>query len=1722
MLGIIESWLFNQVGLNCKLDDLNGANIFQNGCVFANILKQYGLIDGNITLYITKTSDKDKSYNSLKILKPVMEMLRINFNDDVINEILQNKMSTIIKVLYELYLCLENKQTLCFTKDNIKNIQEEQCLDNDVSLDLSITGCYKKGDSYTMEKPLVRNLDIVEWYKQKYQVIKNNLIAKEKIIRENSKCETTPINSPPKKCICGSMETTSKRESLPEMDSFSKCNDENLLDYKQYVGQFKLKQKKGLEKKSIEKTIQYDLLQLSWGKIIERQQEMYNSVFSEIMLKQSQYEKQILTRLIQRETQINTQNESQNEIMKKIHIQEERNINRDEELKEEFEALQIRYENEHRKVVELHRKLYAEKQELAKKAHYDLCTEVTDSLIDIAVNASRYQQKYGEHVPKVVWDSWKVMFCKSQSVHIPFETLGDDLQQEDVNYDELIENERELDSVICVNDVNEYLYTCGRWFYKDISLELGNINENVLAYLIYRALTLKYPPPPTPLPADLPQFQVAGVLVNINNSECIDKLKILLEKQNIHMFDPDIALKRSIFEFEKETNPVPIPQKSQTDKKKGKSTKTIVGADTDKPSSKKKGTSKEKRKSKQILIDDTKPPLNNFVEKETQTSIQQDADENVPIIRTPLGILGEEVFNILKEGLSIEDDLLVKVMIEYLKTLDVYNGWLLLNYPGNLQQAQKMELAFTGQKLPQKYCVEDDEQGPREHLEVDENDVNRKSRLLTLPSAQTLSPPFKTYFTMFGNVSEIQTGYDSTHDLDDELEESNDNKIKNLHNVYKDQNVFQDFSVNSWDVPAVKALARAVLGVNDKDEKNSVDLFGEDALARLTKGKGKTKAGKVSPRKEKGKKSKKEIHIESNLEGAEVPKVVESYINLDNLETTDQRNQSVKDLPLSLDDDDWKFVSLPLTKELGSMIATIWENVEESYLQTLNEILFEIRVVNLRLIPYVTYIREIMRNIVQKPDVRQNLVNMFIDYYNEVEDKVKVIPDVKSYLHCKVLELQQQLWEIMDEKRLFVESNRQKLVKQNWLLAEITLLINNYLALVQNEYDRSLKTFCLIYDYYFGLLDKVPTVKTNQFERIISKVTQERLLEMEHSNGRNSKLDEDNENLSLKKSDDNFIIRRLLDCNDVQEHNLGLITDFIHQEIDQTLQFMVFVFNHFNSQHKKEEDMFKADIKKLDKGNVEGKIANKPAKDSDDKKPKNVGKEPRTFGKTVVKKTNKIILETGIYTEKIKAEKESLFREWKFAFDTEMNRFEYRIYLIEQRAIEDILEFYFYLEGVFCNMYKANIKGYDVDIINTNTLCKYLNTAIEEEVELLRPITFNQHEFFIELEKEGNKEDSIKELMESVDGYNFTIRQLKRLRNIFAIAGPYGVIRKQPLCYILQDLMLFNADDNQPHLPRMWNFLNEYQLKNVMDSLFGPEYAIDWRDFLIYNLEIPFPSIDDILLLRQHFLSFDVERNEVVSFEVYKDTPLWFENDLPRNPQEGLRFAKIKSLLFDMFRINDYQINYTALLLYFCKDTEPTLGFQKALCLSVGKHVIISEEEVEELIQAEAEVKHSIVNLLKNMIDSIVMNREGVSIYEIDEPFFEDMTTKDYKAEIMSAKSQSELMSKYSEISAHQSESKIFDVVSTTHADPQNRSWVSRIPIITVSSVLNASLIHQDKTFTLRKQYLNCLEDKADEDGMIEAHELVTLECIQNLFTMTNKFKIASPSEILEQCLNVL
>ncbi|VVC37183.1 Hypothetical protein CINCED_3A022079 [Cinara cedri] len=222
---------------------------------------------------------------------------------------------------------------------------------------------------------------------------------------------------------------------------------------------------------------------------------------------------------------------------------------------------------------------------------------------------------------------------------------------------------------------------------------------------------------------------------------------------------------------------------------------------------------------------------------------------------------------------------------------------------------------------------------------------------------------------------------------------------------------------------------------------------------------------------------------------------------------------------------------------------------------------------------------------------------------------------------------------------------------------------------------------------------------------------------------------------------------------------------------------------------------------------------------------------------------------------------------------------------------------------------------YEIKINDVNHLFKIMECAIDAEQNINGLINQISGQFYI-------NECSVLEIYCKQIFYskeNFNIKQLTTMVNTLLEIAPRYKIAISDLIDTLSKLCKIHNI-----YPINWpiddQFYNHFPKEILGDNI----TTIDWRDFVVQCMELPYPNIEEILSYRKLFQVYDVG-DENITVESYETTKLWFEN-------KSIRYDEAKWLLYDMYQ-DQNKLNYSAMLLAFCRDEQPCRGLLKAFGL---------------------------------------------------------------------------------------------------------------------------------------------------------------------------------------------
>lgn len=494
-------------------------------------------------------------------------------------------------------------------------------------------------------------------------------------------------------------------------------------------------------------------------------------------------------------------------------------------------------------------------------------------------------------------------------------------------------------------------------------------------------------------------------------------------------------------------------------------------------------------------------------------------------------------------------------------------------------------------------------------------------------------------------------------------------------------------------------------------------------------------------------------------------------------------------------------------------------------------------------------------------------------------------------------------------------------------------------------------------------------------------------------------------------------------------------------------------------------------------------------------------------------------------------------------------------------------EFIRTIQQAFHAVYDELNARYRKELENVEVAGNVFKSAVENEVPLQKELLFDEYHFLInpEVNMFDNPPIIPKLPKEIAEKGAFTVTQLSKLASIMMDLSPSGYMPRATFTYVLQDIACVTPGDGSDWLsPVLWRQLNYKDINKVIDSLFDDLEYVYWKDFIICNLRVSYPTEKELLLTRTALRACDPDATELVQDYQFYSTKLWFEYSFQTT--ETNKIQAIKKLLYRLYHIKGYGLNYTALLLDFCKGATPIEGFAKALELSIGKLVcwdqkigqMFTEECFRRISEHENNVKQrdaerseryqTIYDEVSQFVDQITeMCDQSVVIEELDPPHTlsdkslnrsnilkqpeeekekEDELTQDSQ-EICTQEASSELQSR--------EDTETSEILKVYNELPDNVDsdcdvFGSKLFFITLDPVITVIGAALPWHLKIKKPGDSSYWDQAAEvfetcrnpdfNNAVLCHEFLNSERFSNLLDLTKKFSFIDPVSVVNEILN--
>lgn len=201
---------------------------------------------------------------------------------------------------------------------------------------------------------------------------------------------------------------------------------------------------------------------------------------------------------------------------------------------------------------------------------------------------------------------------------------------------------------------------------------------------------------------------------------------------------------------------------------------------------------------------------------------------------------------------------------------------------------------------------------------------------------------------------------------------------------YANQNIAYGFFYNILDRPTLKQLVEFITNFH---KKKSLELFEKtyhDKQKSLN-----SKAAIIKRLIPKSKWGRSEYNEKKDIEVGSREIQLETQTQLTNGDVRPGEGS-------------WQWLDLFQSPALLEILATLWESVEQAYIENLKEILSLKRMHTSAIIPYKNFVLSNLIRFVDRPDKRQILLQDFHRAFNEIDEDLREDLDMKCELHCRV------------------------------------------------------------------------------------------------------------------------------------------------------------------------------------------------------------------------------------------------------------------------------------------------------------------------------------------------------------------------------------------------------------------------------------------------------------------------------------------------------------------------------------------------------------------------------------------------------------------------------------------------------------------------------------------------------------------------------------------------
>lgn len=1096
MAEILKEWLTERLQRPIMWEAEAFGDMMKNGYVIAGVLLSYGVIVGEDYYLIRPGNNIEEVKNNWKYIRQWLLSLDVHLSDVELENLMTGKSSSLLRLFYTLFLHLDKKDRTDFIKRERKMVSG---LVEKLGHRFQVDKIPEEEESFVdnLSKPLLNEKHFIEWQRKKSAKVRDTydyIRHKYSKMVDKIKEKNTPLNLkqpiPPKltykerkdmhefslKHPCQFQNYTYEQLLALEEKALEQKSSISSTDWaKNYMENLHTRIHKKTDSEEFQKQLTNVLSGSMWEMSVAEEETKQDTELAKKVMKLSQFEKQMCTQIME------TKQQARNLFNNRLKAQKEFSAQRDEQfnqfldnIKEHIHSEVEEIDFEKRRQEILHKRLYAEKMKRKRQHYYEICYETMLSIVDYATKYGYFKKLIGNDIPNHFIREWKTLYYKQQPIFDILEPMEEILiehseEERPPQIEEIVRLELDRQETLNDSDFIEYHNYLHPW---TLELLIPNYNREsderkheylgtrILGHVVYTLLEIKYPYPPPRPPADLPNYTAKAILRGLPDRSITVPMQYLLKLRKIHVVRLESAINFTLRQFKYELIGCTDIELSFD--------KFLAAAEEE----------EEKELIKLMKLDDESTykqsdlAIASMLGVTSANTKQTQTPKTIPeeeIALSAAADLGKYAYESLNAGDTLTDYLLSAMIVEYLKEQDDISGFVIINYPNTYREAQILEETFLGRAPP-----DDSELDDRDEIYLEESIAKHRknekdqfknvriSRLVHDPHKKKIVKPFESYFTSYINLKH-------TEDILQELVvwDLNEENSELIDRFYAVLGLNYSLYYEIVDKDLLAQICKYIIGDLVIPLKSCETLFGEGVLSiidfpisedKRTKSKiVKPEVSTMSKSREKLSRNKlSKTFISNELEVVKEPSV-EQYLEdniSEEIEEVEKSVHSVEEIKILPGEEDWDYVELPISELIGIALANCWEEVEHIYIRDLEQLFFAKRLQMNCLIPYARYIKDKMEQIITLPSNKQDLVSSFQKEYNDFENDWRDVSLAKNEWHCRVKELQNKLYHICDDRKLYAEQQRQLLIRNNWTMEELTSMANTYISCMQTELNR--------------------------------------------------------------------------------------------------------------------------------------------------------------------------------------------------------------------------------------------------------------------------------------------------------------------------------------------------------------------------------------------------------------------------------------------------------------------------------------------------------------------------------------------------------------------------------------------------------------------------------------------------------------------------------------------